>query len=276
MSRTGTADSGAPLRGLLPLAGLLVVWQLAGDESSLVAPPPSSWLTMLATLHADGVLLPALGSTLATFALALLAATVVGTLTGIAVGASRWVDRALTPMLDVIATVPGAAVVPLAVLLLGPTRLTGVVIVALAIVWPVLLNTAAATRGIPAVRLDMARSLGLSRRRRSLSVLLRSLTPAIMLGVRVAASMALIATLLFDIFGTGDGIGRLLFERQQRLDAAGAWGLLLIIGCIGYLVSTGLRRLDTWAHRAELGLTARRAAGRRRRGNARPASPARP
>ena len=64
-----------------------------------------------------------------------------------------------------------------------------------------------------------------------------SLIPGSMLGVRVAASLAVIITLLVDILGAGAGIGRLLVESQQRFDASSAWGLLFIIGTFGYLTS---------------------------------------
>jgi len=65
-----------------------------------------------------------------------------------------------------------------------------------------------------------------------------------MLGVRVAASLAVIITLLVDIFGAGTGLGRLLIESQQRLDASAAWALLLIVGVFGYLMSLMLSRLE--------------------------------
>lgn len=233
-----------PLRGLLPLAGLLTVWQFVGDEESISLPPPAEWLRAIAGMYQEGVLLAALARTLSTFLLALAVAAVAGTLCGIAIGASRRIDRMLTPSLDFLATLPAAAVVPLAVLLLGTTQLTAVVIVALPVVWPILLNTAMAMRTIPAVRLEMSRTLGLSRRQRWRKVVLPSLAPGIMLGFRVAASIALIVTLLVDILGTGQGVGRLLVERQQSFDAPAAWGLLLIVGAFGYLTSAALARVE--------------------------------
>jgi sulfonate transport system permease protein len=110
--------------------------------------------------------------------------------------------------------------------------------------WPILLNTAKAMRSIPAVRLEMSRTIGLSRPQRWGKVIVPSLIPGMMLGVRVAASLAVIITLLVDIFGAGTGLGRLLIESQQRLDASAAWGLLLIVGVFGYLMSLMLSRLE--------------------------------
>ncbi len=225
------------LRGLLPIAALLIVWQLTTSDASLSFPPPDEWLKAIARMHDDGVLSPAVLHTLGTYACGLVCAVVIGGVVGIAIGWSRLIDRALTPTIDFIAAVPGAALVPVAVLLLGPGELSGVVAVALIVSWPILLNTATAVRAIPAVRLEMSRTIGLSLPQRWGKVIVPSLIPGLMLGVRVAASLAVIITLLVDIFGAGTGLGRLLVESQQRFDAAAAWGLLLIVGVFGYLMS---------------------------------------
>jgi ABC-type nitrate/sulfonate/bicarbonate transport system permease component len=232
------------VRGLLPLATLLAAWQILGDDRSFSFPPPAKWLRSLAEMHEAGTLAPALAATLSTYVLALLVATLAGTGLGIAIGSTPRLDRALTPSLDALATLPGAAIIPVGVLLLGATPLTGVAIVALAIVWPILLNTAMAMRTVPAVRLEAARTLGLGPAARLTKVVLPSLTPAIVLGVRLASSMALVVTLLYDIVGAGEGVGRLLVEHQQRFDAAAAWGLLLVVGSLGALLAAGITGLE--------------------------------
>jgi sulfonate transport system permease protein len=232
------------LRGLLPIAALLIVWQFTTSDASLSFPPPDEWLKAIARMHGDGVLSRAVLHTLGTYVFGLVCAVVTGGAVGTAIGWSRLIDRALTPTIDFMAAVPGAALVPVAVLLLGPGQLGGVVAVALIVSWPILLNTAAAVRSIPAVRLEMSRTMGLSRPQRWAKVIVPSLIPGSMLGVRVAASLAVIITLLVDIFGAGAGLGRLLVESQQRFDASAAWGVLLIVGLFGYLMSLLLSRLE--------------------------------
>src|SRR5262249_42862487 len=151
----------------------------------------------------EGALTPAVLQTLGTYALGLGCAVVIGGVVGAAIGASRLVDRELTPTIDFLAATPGAALVPVAVLLLGPGRLSAVVSVALIVSWPILLNTATAMRSIPTVRLEMSRTIGLSRLQRWAKVIVPSLIPGSMLGVRVAASLAVIIVLLVDVFGAG-------------------------------------------------------------------------
>jgi sulfonate transport system permease protein len=233
--------AGAPwlraLTGLLPLFALLGVWELTGLERSITFPRPSTWLAGLQDLYATGALQPALRTTLLTFLVSLAVGTLVGTLIGLLMGAFRRVDRALGPPLDFFRSLPPPAVVPVAGLLLGLTPLTNVVIVVLAILWPILLNTITGFRGVPRVRLDMARTLGLSPSERLFKVVLPSVAPSVMVGVRVAASTALVVTLFVDMLGTGDGLGRQLILSQARFEAGAVWGLLLVTGLLGYVLN---------------------------------------
>jgi sulfonate transport system permease protein len=232
------------LRGLLPIGVALIVWQVSTSDSSLSFPPPDEWVKAISRMYADGQLAPAILHTLGTFAFGLLLAVVIGAAAGTAIGYSRLVDRYLTPTIDFVAAIPGAALVPVAVLLLGQSPLSGITVVALIVSWPILLNTATAMRSIPDVRLEMSRTMGLSPLRRWTKVILPSLSPGILLGVRVASSLAIIITLLVDILGSGMGIGRLLVASQQHFDAAAAWGLLLIVGTFGYVMSLSLSLLE--------------------------------
>lgn len=234
--RTG----GPPMRGLLPLAVLLLLWQLLGSDDSLSFPPPSTWISSLRDLQADDALLPALGKTTRTFVLALAFGSAVGAAIGIAIGTSRRADRALGPMLEFLRTLPAPAVVPIATLLLGLNVGTAIVVVAFASMWPVLLNTAAAMQAIPTVRMEMSRTLGLTRLQRLRQVVLPSLAPGIALGVRIAAPICLIVTLVVEILASTGGAGTLLREGQSNFNSPQAYGVLLVIGVLGLAVSSAI------------------------------------
>ena len=225
---------GGALKGVLPLVLLLVLWQILGSDSSLSFPPPSTWITALRDLADQGILGPAIRTTLVTFTVSLVIATVLGVALGTLIGSSRTVDRALTPIMDFFRSLPPPAIVPVAGLILGISLRMSVTVVVLAIIWPILLNTATAMRGVPTVRLEMARTLGLGRLERLLKVVIPSLLPAVAVGVRIAVSISLIVTLLVDILGSGEGLGRLLTDRQASFDAPSVWGLLLLIGAFGF------------------------------------------
>ncbi len=101
-----------PLRGFLPLALVLIIWELLPSEGSVYFPPPSEWIDGLRRLWSIGRLWPAAVETLSAFAIALAVAALLGTLLGLVVGASRNVDRALGPTLEFARAMPPAAVAP--------------------------------------------------------------------------------------------------------------------------------------------------------------------
>ena len=240
VGRRGLRGTGRWLAGLLPLAAGLLIWELTSGERSLSFPPPSTWWPAGKKLWQDGSLLPALGSTLTTFALAMVVATVGGVAAGLFIGSHPRVERALTPLMDFFRTLPPPVVVPVLTLVLGITREASVAIVVTAVIWPVILNTVNAVREMPSVRREIAPVLGLSRFAAFWKIFLPSVISGAVVGVRTALSLALVITLLVDIIGSADGIGRLLVEQQQFFRAPAVWALLFVIGLVGYLLSVAI------------------------------------
>lgn len=140
----------------------------------------------------NGTLTPAAQETLVTFALSLVLATAAGSVLGVLVGAFRRVDRALGPSLEFARSMPPAAMVPIAALLIGYGETMKVAVVTFAAVWPVLLNARAGVRNLdpssstPPAHSTSAGSTPSASAWRGSSLL----------GVRVAAPVALVITLL--------------------------------------------------------------------------------
>lgn len=242
VSELTRTDDRIPWWGLWPIVAILVIWQLLGSTSSLEFPAPSAWLAALADLGEH--LWAAMGNTMMIYAAGLLIALVAGVAGGIVLGSSPRVETLSVPVLNLAVAVPVAASIPLLVLLLGFGPVTGITIIALIATWPILLICTSARRRIPTERLDLGRTLNISRRRQLTRIVIPSMLPGIVLGARLGSTLAFVAALLGDILGGGEGLGRLLLEAHSRFDAAAAWGLLAVIGLIGYLASTGVAWLE--------------------------------
>jgi ABC-type nitrate/sulfonate/bicarbonate transport system permease component len=235
-----------PLRGLLPLIALLVVWQLVQKGQSSYFPRPSLWWDGVQAQAEAGILWPAFFATLKTFVLALALATLVGALLGMAIGVSRFLDRMLGPFLDYCRFMPAAAVVPVAVLFAGYTERMKLIVVVVSGVWPILLQVRASLRAQSPLLMDVARSLHLTRARRITKVLLPSLIPSIILGVRVAAPLLLIIVLLVEIVTQVQGLGALISNAQRTFDAATAFGVLAIAGALGIAINAIVTAAEGW------------------------------
>jgi ABC-type nitrate/sulfonate/bicarbonate transport system permease component len=254
-----------PLRGFLPLFAGLAIWELVmhGEQSGFY-PPPSQWATDLWHGY-RGVLLDHLATTLRTLLLGLGIATAVGVGLGLLIGVSPPVRRTLAPTLEFLRSLPAPTVIPVAVLALGQTDTMRVAVVALASVWPVLLNTTSAAANTDPQLLEVARSFRLGRLARARKVIFPAAVPAAMTGIRVALPIALILTILVEMLATGSGIGSDLVFAQRNYQAAVAFGLVVVMGVVGYLLSSAFLVLEGVVLRRWPPRQAGRA-GRRRRG----------
>lgn len=227
----------APLRGLLPLALGLLLWQVLGSPASPYFPVPWEWLHALQGLSAAGRLWPAVVTTLTSFASALVLSVIVGSALGILLGRSKLLDRLLGPTLEFGRTMPAGALVPVAVLIMGYTSSMTLVVVVLTSFWPILLNTRTGARGISEDRLDTARMLRLSWLATQRKILLPSVVPSIQLGTQIAAPITLIIVLLVEILTQVSGIGREIALAQSVFRSATVYGLVALTGLFGLAVN---------------------------------------
>jgi ABC-type nitrate/sulfonate/bicarbonate transport system permease component len=237
------------LRGLVPVVLLLLLWQVLGNPNSSATPAPSAWWPAFKELSSSGVLWTALGKTMRLYVEGFVASVVLGVVLGMALGASRRLTQALSPMLEFLRATPAAAIVPGVLLLFHANSRSQIGIVVYGSIWPVLLNTTMARRALPSLRLDVAQSMRLSWWERMRKIVLPSLMPEIIVGIRVTAPLCLIVTLLVDFLVATGGIGYLLVEYEQEFNAAGAFALLAVIGIVGILLNILLGTVSRFALR---------------------------
>jgi ABC-type nitrate/sulfonate/bicarbonate transport system permease component len=238
-----------PLRGLLPLVLLLALWQLLASGGSTFFPPPSQWVSQTWQLWHGGVLARGILATLETFILSLVIATVLGAVIGILVGRVRLLDRLFSPTLEYFRFLPGVALVPLAVLIVGYTESMKLYVVVFGAIWPVLLQVRSSARDIDPLQLDVVRALRLSRFSAVRKVFLPSVVPGILLGVKITAPLTLVLVLVVEISTQVSGLGQVLETAQQNFQSAQVYGVVVIVGILAFLINLlvslaehGLRR----------------------------------
>lgn len=243
--RRGRRSEVAPLRGLLPLAIVLAVWELLEHgRQSVFFPPPSQWYASVKRLQQAHVLMDAIGGTARTFALSLVVATVIGTILGILVGRIRAADRMLGPLLEYLRFLPGVVLVPLVVLMAGYTESMKLYVVVFGAVWPVLLQVRLAARTMEPLLDDVRRSLRMSRTAATRKIFLPHVVPGILLGVKIAAPLTLVMVLVVEISTQVSGLGKLLTTAQQNFQSAQVYGIVVIVGVIALLINTLVSALE--------------------------------
>jgi ABC-type nitrate/sulfonate/bicarbonate transport system permease component len=242
-----------PLRGLLPLVVLLVIWQVVmAGKTSVYFAAPSTWVSGLRKLLPGGQLLDAIGATVYIWLLAMVIAAVLGSALGVLIGRSRAWDETLGPVLEFCRVLPGAAVVPIVVLLAGYSAKMQLVVVVFGGVWPVLLEVRTSAQRLRPQLLDVGRSLRLTRWEVVRKLVFPSILPGILIGVRIAAPILLVLTFLVEILTSVGGLGALMIVAEQTFQSGELYGLVAIGGILGLVASWGIGELDRLAQHYQL------------------------
>jgi sulfonate transport system permease protein len=112
-----------------------------------------------------------------------------------------------------------------------------IAVIAITASWPILLNTISGVSRIHTLLFDVGRSLRMSRLQMLWKIAIPATIPDFLLGARVALSLAIVTTLLVEMFTGLPGIGYLMMLGQRSYDSAEVFGLLAIIGILAFLLS---------------------------------------
>lgn len=241
-------------RLLVPVVVVVVWWFASANSRSPYFPPlrvilstfQKMWL--FADVRPD--LVPSLERMLIGYALAV----VVGVGAGILFGRVAVLQRAFDPLVQFGRSLPGTALVPIAVVLLGIGNLTKVTIIAFVCIFPVLLNTIDGVRSVEPLQLDVARSFQLTRSQTLRRILLPSTAPQIFTGMRVSLAAAFVMMVVTEMVAATNGIGYVTLAAEETLQIPQMWAGMILLGILGYAFNLAFvaaeRRLLHW-HRGQ-------------------------
>jgi ABC-type nitrate/sulfonate/bicarbonate transport system permease component len=145
-----------------------------------------------------------------------------------------------TPVVTILQPIPSLAWIPVAILVLGLGPASTLLIIFLAGVFPVILNTAVGVRSVDEGFLRAARMMGADQRTVFRRVLIPGAFPHMLSGFRNALAngwRSLIAAEMLT--GSGTGLGYAIFQSRWNLDYASAFVNIILIAIAG-LVCEGL------------------------------------
>lgn len=242
------------LQPALVVAVLLVAWELLTRAKVLppdYLPPASTIAGALREQLAQSAFWLAVGSTIRDWAAGLAVAAGIGIPAGMAMGANRWVDRALRPTVEFLRPVPPVALIPVVILSYGTAGTGAVFLAAFASVWPLLIQSMYGVRSVDPVAHETARVLHLGKVRWFTTLLLPSAAPSIAVGVRISASISLILVISSGIIIGTPGIGSEIALVARAGVYPDMYGLIIVTGVLGVLVNLGFaaleRRVVSWS-----------------------------
>jgi NitT/TauT family transport system permease protein len=191
----------------------LLGWYLLtryGSIPNFILPSPLSVWTRFVRSVQDGSLPYHTWITLSEIVLGLLAGVLFATIVGYLLAKSRSLERVLSPYLVASQAIPVVAIAPLLVIWLGDGILSKVVICALIVFFPVLVNTIVGVRAVPTALYDLMNSLHATRVQILWKVEVPASLPIFLGGLRIGATLSVIGAIVGELVSAEKGLGFLL------------------------------------------------------------------
>jgi ABC-type nitrate/sulfonate/bicarbonate transport system permease component len=133
--------------------------------------------------------------------------------------------------------VPGPAYLPVLVLFVGIGSEMKVVLILVASLFPILLNTYSGVRAIDPVQLDTARTLGLTTMQTLREVVLPAASPNILTGMRISLAISLILAILGEMIVSNDGLGYFVLLSQRTFKVPDMYAGIFTLALLGYMLN---------------------------------------
>lgn len=191
------------------LLGWYLLTRYSGIQNFILPSPLSVWTRFIKAIN-DGSLIYHTSITLSEIVLGLLVGVLFATVVGYILAKSRSLEKVLSPYLVASQAIPIVAIAPLLVIWLGHGILSKVVICALIVFFPVLVNTIVGVRAVSTALYDLMNSLHASRSQILCKVEVPGSLPVFLGGLRIGATLSVIGAIVGELVGAQQGLGFLL------------------------------------------------------------------
>ncbi|MCW5658697.1 MAG: nitrate ABC transporter permease [Burkholderiaceae bacterium] len=163
---------------------------------------------------------------------------------GFVIGMSPLVYRALDPFIQVLKPISPLAWMPLALYTIKDSNISGVFVIFICSIWPMLINTAFGVASVRREWLNVARTLEVRPLRRAFEVVLPAAAPTILTGMRISMGIAWLVIVAAEMLVGGTGIGYFVWNEWNNLSLPNVIFAILVIGVVGMALDLLFARLQ--------------------------------
>jgi len=242
---------------LAPLPGLflfLAVWHwLSLRYPPFILPGPASVARRFAEKVADGSLIVHALTTLSEAIPGLIVGALAAFALGLPIAKSRLADRLISPFIVASQGVPFIAVAPLLFIWFGSGLTTKILVCALIVFFPIVINVIAGLRSVPPVLRDLFRSLNATPVETFLKLELPAALPFVFAGLRVGGTLSMVGAIAGEFLSADRGLGFMINLGNGLYDTPLVIAGVLTIVMIALGIYSAVRlaeralRVERWA-----------------------------
>jgi NitT/TauT family transport system permease protein len=227
------------IRGGLTILAAAAAYEIVARSGAFPAVLLPTIPTVAVTLYGmiiDGSIIEHAAATLYRVLFGFGLAVVVGIPLGILMARFSAVEGFFLPLVSALMPIPSFALVPLFMLWFGIGNLTTILIVFYAATFPMVFNTWSGVRSVNPLWLRAAGAMGADENSLFWKVIIPGASPFIIAGMRQSFLRAWIGVIGAEMIAASDwGLGGVIFDAKEFLNADVMLASLVVIGAIGFL-----------------------------------------
>jgi nitrate/nitrite transport system permease protein len=168
---------------------------------------------------------------------------------GFAIGMSPLLFQALNPFIQILKPISPLAWMPLALYSLKDSEISGIFVIFICSLWPMLINTAFGVAGVRRDWINVARTLEVNPLRKAFQVILPAAAPTILTGMRISMGIAWLVIVAAEMLVGGTGIGYFVWNEWNNLALPNVIFAVAMIGLVGMVLDQifgSLQKLVTY------------------------------
>jgi ABC-type nitrate/sulfonate/bicarbonate transport system permease component len=232
---------------LISPIGLLLVWQallMLGIGDRRFIPAPSDIAVRFVRLAASGELEWHVAVTLYRVCIGFLLGSVPAVAVGLLMAMFKPVRIFVDPLIAALFPIPKIALMPLLLLAFGFGDASKVALVAIAVFFPVIVNTYAGAANIDKIYWDVARNYGASQTVMFTRIVFFGALPMIFAGLRIALAVSFIVLVASEFVASKTGIGYLIWNSWELLQVDTMFVGIVTIGILGLITSALFQEIE--------------------------------
>lgn len=185
-----------------------------------------------------------LGYSLLRVSLGFVLALIVALPLGFLIGMSPLLSAAFNPFIQILKPISPLAWMPIALYTIKDSSISGIFVIFICSIWPMLINTAFGVASVRKELLNVAKTLEVSPLRKAFKVILPAAAPTILTGMRISMGIAWLVIVAAEMLVGGTGIGYFLWNEWNNLAISSVIFAIVMIGFVGMLLDMFFAKLQ--------------------------------
>jgi NitT/TauT family transport system permease protein len=177
-----------------------------------------------------------------------IAGFVIGSLLGAAMGyllgMSVLIEKVLSPYLLGLQIAPKVAFAPLFIMWLGYNAWPKLIVTVLVVFFPILVNVLQSMKTVDRDLINLARAYSMNRMRIFWKIEVPASMPALMAGLRIGATLAVIGVTVGELVGGNTGLGYLITFGEGQANTAMVFNAIVLLTLVGIVLYAAVAMIE--------------------------------